>query len=51
MSPLQRADFHCRESRRRILSEEFGFDCSCNLCQDSETNRDQNDADRIGKAF
>ena len=48
MSPLQRADFHCRESRRKILSEEFGFDCGCNLCQDSETDRDQNDEDRIG---
>ena len=32
MSPLQRCDFHTRESRRKILFEEFGFWCNCNLC-------------------
>ena len=46
MSPLQRADFHCRESRRKILNEEFGFDCNCDLCTTNE-DQDQNDQNRI----
>ena len=47
MSPLQRADFHSRQSRRKILSEEFGFECGCNLCSSELHQMDQNDTDRI----
>ena len=49
MSPLQRADFHSRESRRKILHEEFGFDCNCDLCHSNQDDhdQDQNDQDRI----
>ncbi|QQP41472.1 Uncharacterized protein FKW44_015863, partial [Caligus rogercresseyi] len=32
MSPLQREDFHSRESRRRVLKEEFDFLCECTIC-------------------
>ena len=46
MSPLQRSDFHTRESRRKILQDEFGFWCHCNLCEDftdDEKNLEVND--------
>ena len=32
MSPLRRHGFDTRESRRRILFEEFGFACHCEVC-------------------
>ena len=48
MSPLQRSDFHTRDSRRQILHDEFGFDCNCKLCCLSpEELLVQNDQDRI----
>ena len=48
MSPLQRSDFHTRESRRKILHDEFGFWCNCNLCEISANheNLEQNDSER-----
>ena len=47
MSPLQRSDFHTRESRRNILQNEFGFYCQCNLCSEPNIlNLRQNDLDR-----
>ena len=49
MSPLQRSDFHTRESRRKILQDEFGFWCHCNLCEgftDDEKNLEVNDLTR-----
>lgn len=45
MSPLQRADFHERQSRRKILQTEFGFECSCELCECEEDDQ-ENDAMR-----
>ena len=50
MSPLQRSDFHTRESRRKILQDEFGFWCHCNLCEDftdDEKNLEVNDMTKI----
>ncbi len=46
MSPLQRSDFHNRRSRQKILTEEFGFKCACDLCQINEDDLERNDADR-----
>ena len=47
MSPLQRSDFHTRESRRNILQNEFGFYCQCNLCSEPNVlDLKQNDLDR-----
>ena len=47
MSPLQRSDFHTRESRRNILQNEFGFYCQCNLCSEpNDLDLKQNDLDR-----
>ena len=47
MSPLQRSDFHTRESRRNILQNEFGFYCQCNLCSEPDVHGlKQNDLDR-----
>ena len=50
MSPLQRSDFHTRESRRKILQDEFGFWCHCNLCESftdsDEKNLEFNDSTR-----
>ncbi len=43
MSPLQRADFHARSSRRRILQTEFGFHCLCDIC--AEEDKDKVEAD------
>ena len=36
MSPLRRRGFDTRESRRRILYEEFGFVCHCEVCDDNK---------------
>lgn len=44
MSPLQRADFHDKVSRREILLEEFGFNCLCSLC--CQENAEENDRKR-----
>ena len=33
MSPLRRRGFDTRESRRRILFNEFGFLCHCEACE------------------
>ena len=47
MSPLQRSDFHTRDSRRKILQDEFGFFCHCNLCSIQDIlDLKQNDLDR-----
>ena len=47
MSPLQRSDFHTRDSRQKILQDEFGFYCQCNLCSVQDImDLEQNDLDR-----
>ena len=47
MSPLQRADFHDRKSRRKILQEEFGFLCQCELCCRSNVTEDDRKRRRV----
>nr|XP_040574642.1 uncharacterized protein LOC121123582 [Lepeophtheirus salmonis] len=42
MSPLQREDFHSRDSRQKILYEEFGFYCECRSCLDWSESEDEN---------
>ena len=39
MSPLRRRGFDTRESRRRILYEEFGFACRCDTCDNRNVNQ------------
>ena len=46
MSPLQRSDFHSRNSRRKILQDEFGFFCNCNLCSLADADLFENDVKR-----
>ena len=43
MSPLRRRGFTTRECRRKILYQEFGFLCHCEICDVDPTQQDITD--------